>query len=506
MSAALKLPDGREVAWAPHPGPQTAFLYCPVEDIFFGGARGPGKTDALLARWLIHADRYGGDAKGIILRHSYPQLEEIIERTRALFPKFGGLYHGTSKTWRFANGARYVIRYLEVDADADNYHGHQFTHMAVDEITNFASLKGLDKIRACLRSVAGVPTEFLAAGNPGGAGHNLIKFRYIDQAPPMTPFRACALCDTAYLHQAPACDCPAGPDGRRAYVDRVFIPATMDDNPTLRDDPQYWRQVVASAGGDDALLRAWRYGEWDITAGGMFDDLWRVCAPEIESFDIPPGWYVDRSFDWGDSRPYACLWFAESNGEEVRLRDGTVRAWPRGTLFVIGEEYGWNGKPNEGLRLSNVEIARRVLKTEKALGLEGRTKPGPADNNIFNVDNDGKCIAKEMADIGVRWLPANKGPGSRPNGWSRLRTLLAANTELVDDVKRVRRSKPMEEPGLFVFADRCPQTIRTVKSIPRDKKKPDDVDTKAEDHIADALRYRALAAKHSMRQANGGWE
>jgi hypothetical protein len=36
------------VGWEPQPGPQTALLACPVFEVFFGGARGGGKTDGML--------------------------------------------------------------------------------------------------------------------------------------------------------------------------------------------------------------------------------------------------------------------------------------------------------------------------------------------------------------------------------------------------------------------------------------------------------------------------
>jgi hypothetical protein len=52
----------------------------------------------------------------------------------------------------------------------------------------------------------------------------------------------------------------------------------------------------------------------------------------------------------------------------------------------------------------------------------------------------------------------------------------------------------MEEPGLFVF-EHCRQWLRTVPTLPRDEKKPDDVDTDAEDHAGDMTRYRVAMPK-----------
>ena len=58
---------------------------------------------------------------------------------------------------------------------------------------------------------------------------------------------------------------------------------------------------------------------------------------------------------------------------------------------------------------------------------------------------------------------ANKGPGSRAQGWEKMREHFVA-----------AKQNPMEKPGLIVF-DSCRQFIRTVPTLLRDDKKPDDV-------------------------------
>ena len=83
-----------------------------------------------------------------------------------------------------------------------------------------------------------------------------------------------------------------------------------------------------------------------------------------------------------------------------------------------------------------------------------------------------------MALEGIKWHPANKGPGSRKTGWEKIRTVMAAT-----------QKHPMENPGIIIF-DTCRQFIRTVPTLLRDEKQPDDIDTNTEDHIADETRYR----------------
>jgi len=177
-------------------------------------------------------------------------------------------------------------------------------------------------------------------------------------------------------------------------------------------------------------------------------------------------------------------WWAVADGTEVVVgvdAQGAPqrRAYPRGTLFRIAEWYGWNGKANEGLRMLASEVGRKIVAMEREMGFAGRVQPGPADSSIFDTQN-GVCIADDMARSGVRWERADKSPGSRRNGWELMRDRLAAGLDW-----------PMERPGLFVF-DTCRQFLRTVPGIVRDTKNPDDVDTQAEDHCADEVRYRCL--------------
>ena len=57
------------VAWSARGNPaQLALLECPIFEVFFGGARGGGKTDGMLGEWVRHADLYGEHAIGLMLR------------------------------------------------------------------------------------------------------------------------------------------------------------------------------------------------------------------------------------------------------------------------------------------------------------------------------------------------------------------------------------------------------------------------------------------------------
>ena len=101
------------VLWSPQPGPQTALLECPIFEVFYGGARGGGKTESSIGDWLQHSSEYGEAAIGIFVRRKFKQLAEVIARTKQLFPKLGGRYNEQKAEWRMANGARVCTQAIE---------------------------------------------------------------------------------------------------------------------------------------------------------------------------------------------------------------------------------------------------------------------------------------------------------------------------------------------------------------------------------------------------------
>lgn len=460
------------VAWRPQPGPQTFLNQVPYDEVFFGGARGGGKTSGLLGHWIKHAHRWGRYARGILFRHTYDELEEVQEQASALYPKLGAEYVHGKRMWVFPNKASLRFRFLEHDKDADHYQGRAYTWQGWEELTSWASSAGIDKISATLRSAAGVKCQWVGTGNPGGPGHNWVKARFITPAPPLTPFY----------------------DPVRE-VWRIFIPSKLSDNQILvKNDPKYAARLRGT--GPDWLVQAWLDGNWDIVAGGMFDDVWESSIHVIRPFQVPRGWAVIRAFDWGSSRPFSLGWWAIANGETVYLPDRTMLHFKKDTYIRIGEWYGWNGKEsNVGINMIDTEIARQGRALEKALEKdhEVRVQEGPADPSIFSVVN-GHSIAGAMSVAGLHFVQASTGSGSRKSGWEAIRRRLLA-------AKKV----PAEEPGMFVF-DTCRQFIRTVPMLPRDPNKPDDVDTESEDHIGDETRYALTHVRRvlTMQKVIGG--
>jgi hypothetical protein len=260
--------------------------------------------------------------------------------------------------------------------------------------------------------------------------------------------------------------------------------------------PQYVATLEAVT--DPNKKKAWLQGDWDVVAGGMFDDMWDSKQHIVPPFRIPNSWKINRAFDWGSSSPFSVGWWAESDGSDVELSDGSVLSTVRGDLFRIAEWYGSNGKANEGLRMLAVDVSRGIIKMEQGFAWGERVVPGPADSAIWNVEN-GNSIAADMGRAvkidgttypGVHWNRSDKKAGSRVAGWEQVRRRL---TNAMRPSIGVR-----EYPGLFAFST-CRAFIEMFPSLPRDDDNPDDVDTQAEDHIGDEVRYRVYSSQVGTR-------
>ena len=469
-----------ESVWSPLPGSQAAFLTCPVFEVLYEGTRGPGKTDCLIMDFLQYVGRgFGAEWRGILFRQTYPQLSDVINKTQKWFPLIfpGAKYNQTTHTWTFPTGEQLLLRHMKSPQDYWNYHGHAYPWIAWEELCNWPDDKCYKVMMSCCRSTKpGMPRAYRATTNPYGPGHNWVKARF--RLPHM---RGRVIRD-------------AMTDGE-PEPPRVAIHGSIYENKILlHADPDYV-QKIRSAARNPSELAAWLHGSWDILAGGMFDDLWRGevhVVRSVPAYAIPKRWRIDRSFDWGSSKPFSVGWWAESNGEPFEY-NGEVYGRQRGDLYRIAEWYGWNGTRNEGVRMLAEDIAQGIVDREEDMGLSGRVKPGPADSSIFDTEN-GNNVAADMSKKGVRWLAADKGPGSRKQGWEQIRKMLKGALPPV-------QGGPREVPGLFVF-DRCDQFLETFPTLPRSDKDLDDVDTDAEDHIGDEVRYRVRRKLRGVKQSS----
>ena len=459
MAEPFRAQTRAELAWQPQEGPQAAFVKCPYSDVVYGGARGGGKTDATLGEFGIHAERYGENAKGLCVRRTQRALQSTINRAKQIYRGIATWQENKSR-FVWPSGATLVMSYLERDQDADNYQGHDYTRVYVEELTQFADPSPVDKLRATLRSAAGVPTGFRATCNPGGAGHGWVKARYIDHG--------------AWNVTRQIFECPF--TNKKVETTRIYIPALLSDNPKLMEsDPTYVARLYES--GSEQLVRAWLEGDWDIIEGAFFTE-WQNALHVVAPFTLPQHWARFRSFDWGFARPFSCGWWAVASEDLVRP-EGLI---PRGALVRYAEWYGAS-EPNKGLRLSTDEVADGIVARELERGERVSRATdrimGVADPAIFS-ENGGPSMAEAMGRRGVIWRPADNtrvGKAGAMGGWDQVRSRL-----------RGVEARPM----LYVFST-CRDLIRTLPAMQHDRTRAEDIDSSGEDHIADEVRYACMS-------------
>lgn len=452
--------DGVRIVWAPQPGPQHALVDCPFMECLFGGARGGGKTDGVLGKWAIKAERYGKLFNGVFFRKEMPQADDLVERAKEIYLPLGAEWREQPRQFRMPSGGRIRFRPLENATDAAKYQGQNLTDAAVEEAGNYEEPKPIDMLFGALRSKGGVPVQLILTANPGGVGQQWIKHRYIDPAPRgMVPLIR---------------KLPNGAEHRY-----VYIPSRVQDNRILlSNDPGYINRLHLV--GSPELVRAWLEGDWSVVAGAFFPEFAldkHVVAPR----SLPAYWQRFRSFDWGSARPFSVGWWAVSDGE--------LSEFPAGSIIRYREWYGAkqdeNGRtiPNTGLRLTAEEVADGILERERTDVTGKRTMAGVADPSIFAQDG-GPSIADRMAARRVFFRAADNtrvGRNGAQGGWDQLRARLKGDGE---------------RPAMFVFST-CSDFIRTIPALQHSEERAEDVDSGGEDHAADEVRYACLSRPYT---------
>lgn len=473
-----------EYAWRPQAGSQVAFLSCPVFEALYEGTRGGGKTDCLLMDFAKDVGKgYGAAWRGILFRKTYKQLGDVIAKSKKWFPRIFGKackWHETNSSWVWKTGESLLLRHFMREDDYENYHGHEYSWLGLEELCNWATPIILTKMQSTVRcsdTLLGksIPMRIRATTNPYGPGHGWVKRRYNLHLP--------------VIHRKVMRN--NVDDEGKPLPDRVSIHSHIKENKILlAADPMYMDKLRASCR-SEAERKAWLEGSWDIVAGGMFDDLWDSSIHSMLQFPIPRHWRIKPAFDWGSSKPFSLGWWARSDGCDVILPSGHVRSTVKGDVFRMREWYGCH--PNEvnvGLKMTAEEIAKGMVERHLKWGIHGTVAKGIADAAIFTVEN-GHSVELSMKKKvrmdngqeypGITWSPSDKKPGSRKLGWQAMRAYLT-------NAKKPPNG-PRELPGMFIFGQQCPDWIRTVLSLPRDPDDMDDVDTEAEDHAGDESRY-----------------
>ena len=270
-----------KIIFKPNEGPQTDFLAAPETDVLYGGAAGGGKSYAMLVDPLRFAHRAAHRA--LILRRSMPELRELIDKSRELYPKAfpGCKFREVEKIWTFPSGAKLEFGFLERDADVYRYQGQAYSWIGFDEITHLSTEFSWNYLASRLRTTDPEITPYMrCTANPGGAGATWVKKRYVNPSEPNESF--------------------VGADG----LTRRFIPARLGDNPYLSKDGRYEQMLKALP---DVQRRQLLEGNWDITEGAAFTEF-DIGVHVVPPFEIPIGWERVKGIDYGYASESACIW------------------------------------------------------------------------------------------------------------------------------------------------------------------------------------------------------
>ena len=381
----------------------------------------------------------------MIIRKTYPELTEnhinpMCEMLKCYHQDKNeriASYNDAKKNIVFQNGSRILFRYCDNEKDAERFQGTEVDVLFIDEATQQSETK-MKKLTACVRGVNDFPKRIYCSMNPGGEGHNWVKRLFIDRR---------------YEDNE-------NPD------DYVFIQSLVTDNKALMEsNPDYIRQLEALP---PKLRKAWLEGDWQIFEGQFFEDF--IDRPEhyqdrqwthvIEPFEIPEGWKIYRSFDWGYNKPFSCGWWAVDYD---------------GVIYRILELYGCTKTPNEGVKWTPDKVFSEIHRIEtEHRWLRGKRIQGIADPAIWDAET-GESLAERAAKHQVFFSP---GDNKRLPGWMQVHYRMAFDENGF--------------PMMYVFKN-CRAFIRTIPLLQYDEHRPEDLDTDGEDHVADEVRYFCMS-------------
>lgn len=470
--------------WDVAPYAQLAYHTCPADERMYGGAAGGGKSEATLWDAIKKCQKYPG-SRQVIFRRTMAELQDLIDRATHYIPKHIAVYNHNDERFVFQNESRQtqasILRFSHMNEEDDKlkHRGEQYTNAYFDEGSLFTATQ-MRYIRATrVRPPAGLPYPTTAnfSSNPGGPGHLELRDRYVE--PPFSDAELLARWNPAskrwerfppghtgrpepFVVWRP----PEDPDLEELNKERVsrgavpiqartrcFIPAMLEDNPALYNDPSYEGSLWELSNNDPELYKAMRRGLWSVFVGQMFTE-WDPKLHVIPSFLIPNSWRRWRALDWGWGAPLCCLWL--TNDPDTRR------------TYVYRELYRERLNDTEAIALINAM-------TPQYEHIDFTV----ADPSMWSQDSrdGGHSTATIYAQKGLWLIEANN---ARVQGVGRVHDALA-----------IRRDT--DSPGLGIF-NSCPDLIRTLPALPRAKNRPEDVDTKAEDHAYDALRYGLMAS------------
>lgn len=417
--------------WRPFPKQEFALSISPdtAFEVLYGGSRGGGKTEMAI-QWL-HGDQIGTFSNGkpkyyihhpqyraLVLRESYSDLVDWIDRANRLYKYAGVEIVGNPAEVRWPSGAKFRLGHLKDKSSYQKYLGHEYHRLLIEELTLIPQEKYYIQILGSVRStVPELKTQVFSTTNPGNAGHLWVYNRFVKPAPYGTPFK--------------------GEDGRS----RIYIPATIDDNPVLMKDKGYLQYLDGIKHSDPNLYKAWRHGDWSVFEGqffGEFDPYIHV----VERFVPNDSLTLVGGADWGYSpRPFVLLLGAV---QKVRWQGQSFNR-----LWVYDEIRYTKKTPQELAQI----IKDREPRYQKIEMLK-------LDPSSFTKGKDGSMsIGDQFVSDNINFTPANN---DRPNGWM-----------------AVRRWLSMAPDGLpyMLIGENCNFLIKNMPTLVYDDLKKNDLNT-----------------------------
>ena len=423
----------KNIIFQPNDGPQTQFLAAPEREVFYGGARGGGKSYAMLIDPLRYCDK--ANHRALLIRRSMPELRDMINHSQRLYGQAypGAKWREQEKEWRFPSGARIEFGYAENLTDVLRYQGQSYTWIGIDELPQYPTPEIYNFLRSSLRSVdPDIPVYMRATGNPGNVGSLWVKEMFVDPSEPNKAFD---------VH----IDTIAG----RKSITRRFIPAKLQDNPYLMQTDDY---MIMLSSLPEVQRKQFLEGDWSAFENSAFPEF-DMSVHVVQPFDIPSNWLRFRTCDWGYSSAACVLWIA-----------------------VDFDNNFWVYREHYTQRVTADVFARQVMEKEH----NEYIRYGILDSSTWAKRGDaGPSIAETMIREGCKWRPSDRSPRSRVAGKLELHRLLTKDPDT-------------GQPKLKVFSN-CINLARTMPMLPVDKNNPEDVDTHAEDHAYDALRYGVMS-------------
>jgi hypothetical protein len=428
MSQQSKTSKNTNVIWKPTKR-QLEFLKAgSIFEVAYLGGAGSGKSSVLLidaCRQMNHAD-----AKAVVFRRTTRELRQLLDYSQQLYPKLGAKWNEHKSKWQFPGGGQIFFSHMETAADKYQHDGQEYSACVFfDEITSFEKEQYLYLHSRCRSTNPELIPRVRCTGSPVGKHVDWVRTHFVDHGP-------------YNIYKDP-----------NTTLSRLYIPATLDDNPyLLQNDKQYESRLKMQG---EKVYKALRYGDWTKIEG--------VCFPElsehlhlIPTYRPTPDDVIIRGFDYGFSAPFATLWIAYT---------------PHKQMIVFKEYVGTADGTNKGLQMPANEVAATIKDIEKANNI--MPMYCPADPSMWSRHNTGESLAEIFELEGI--------------------TMHKANNDRIYGTQQIhmRLADAIDTPTLYITED-CPYTFKTMQQIMVDKRNVETYDTTGFDHCVDALRYACV--------------